>query len=408
MRSKWYLFSSLLISFLTSVSSATTIEEDVWVKKLSSGHSEFLGTGVDVFAKPKPRSEPLKITSGQYQRIPTYNVQAPSYAKHNPLWIDIDNDGVRELFSTDFHPEYMETMWAKNASKGVTLFDSFFIHRFNGDVLKGEFRWKQISEERSSVCTHARKAIAGDFNNDGFIDVVVACHGYDRLPFPGSKTVILVNNGDRTFTEKVLPETGFWHNVASADFNNDGNMDLLMSDSNWNDPKLFVLLNDGKLNFTKSTDYFNMGWGRKKPYFAVGTTDVNRDGRFDVFLASDEEGHSADTLVILNDGSNKFSISNGFVLPRERKFTIPLDIYVHNDDIYVLRAHNNNGYKGSAVQKVNLKSQQAETLHPVVCGNGVPCSWVWQRWLTTEIDSDGQLWLISHDFEHRDRKIKLD
>lgn len=350
----------------------------------------------------------IGISSAEYQKIPAYNVQMPNYAKHNPLWIDIDNDGVRELFSTDFHGDYMFARWAKDAVKGSTLHDTFYFHEFAGDMSAAKFQWKMLSETPSTSCTHATKAIAGDFNNDGYLDIVVSCSGFDAMPFPGGRTSILINNKNKTFTELVLPEVGFWHNVASADFNNDGRMDLFMSDSDWRDPEVFVLINEGDFKFRKTTDYIDVGWGKRKPYFTINTLDANHDGKFDIFLASDEYGHSADSMIIINTGDNKFSFSKALVLPREHEFTIPLDIFAHKDSVYVLRVKNNNGYKGSAIQQVNLTTAKTSVHHPVTCGGTITCGWVWQRAIFTELDNLERTWIVSPDREHVERRILLD
>jgi len=409
-----YLKSLAAMGLLAVAAAAQSanIEELEWTNKLKSGfqeHSAFKWSSEGkLVAKPESRFPAMKLPSGEYQRIPTYNIQAPNYGKHNLLWIDVDNDGVRELFSTDFHPDYMEARRTRDSVRGVTLYDRFYLSRFAGDMQNGIFNWRKISEQTSSVCTHASRVAPGDFNNDGYTDIAISCSGYDAPPFPGSKTVILVNEGGKSFKEIVLPKTGFWHNLATADFNNDGNLDLLMSDSNWERPELFVLLNDGYFNFKRSDEYFDMGWGQRKPYFFVSTVDFNDDGKFDVFLASDEQGHSADTLILLNDGSNRFNRSNSVVVPKERTFTIPMDIYVDKDYYYVLRVHNNNGYKGSTVQKINRKTNQFTLEFPTICTReGVPCGWHWQRRLAIEIKEDGSRWLISPDYEHRERKIKL-
>ncbi len=102
----------------------------------------------------------------------------------------------------------------------------------------------------------------GDFDNDGFMDILVgASSGANGL---------MINNGDGTFTD-VTAGSGFdtfnntSHEYISADFNNDGWIDILSSGQ--------VMMNNGDMTFTVATGSPGEG--------AIG--DANNDGFLDVF-----------------------------------------------------------------------------------------------------------------------------
>ena len=116
-------------------------------------------------------------------------------------WLDINNDGKMEAVGRKFHPEYMKVVGTKygggNAQKGENLYDLIDIY-----MRDGTNDWKRSGAINNTSCVHARRVLPGDYNNDGFIDVVFSCHGFDNKPFPGSYSVLFLNNADGTFTER--------------------------------------------------------------------------------------------------------------------------------------------------------------------------------------------------------------
>src|SRR6185369_12266692 len=73
----------------------------------------------------------------------------------------------------------------------------------------------------------------GDFNKDGRLDLVVQTGtlSADFLPF-GAQVFLGETNGMFTKgAEKILPCTGVTWDFATRDFNEDGNLDILMEDS---------------------------------------------------------------------------------------------------------------------------------------------------------------------------------
>lgn len=78
---------------------------------------------------------------------------------------------------------------------------------------------------------HPREIGTGDFNGDGFTDVVVVGHGYDTSPFPGETPTIYWGQAGGGFIDgsEALPQTpAFTHSVAVADVNGDKIDDLFL------------------------------------------------------------------------------------------------------------------------------------------------------------------------------------
>ena len=100
----------------------------------------------------------------------------------------------------------------------------------------------------------------GDFNGDGKLDLAVAnsC-GSDATCNSNGSVTILLGNGDGTFTPTAsAPGTGYQPNsVVAGDFNDDGKLDLAVGDEG----DVTLLLGDGMGNFTaaSSVNYGTLG-----------------------------------------------------------------------------------------------------------------------------------------------------
>jgi hypothetical protein len=164
---------------------------------------------------------------------------------------------------------------------------------------KGNF-----SEAKGSTflagCTPNDIAIA-DFNKDGKPDLAFANHdrkyltvlkgnGLGRFsPLPGSP-----------FAVEVTPHT---HGVAVADFNNDGNLDLL-TDS-WGNNRLAILFGNGNHGFNAAVKYLQVG---KHPYQRARVADLNKDGNVDI-ITTNLDGNN--TTILLGDGKGNFNEAPG-------------------------------------------------------------------------------------------------
>jgi hypothetical protein len=138
-----------------------------------------------------------------------------------------------------------------------------------------------------SVITPAGQIITGDFNNDHKADIAIAL---------GNQTVaVLLGTGNGTFG----PPSYYFDNgavtIMSADFNGDGNADLVaVNDSGVSTPTAFLF---GKGDGTFQPAVFPLG-----SYVAFATADVNNDGKPDL-LGQGANG----TQVLLGNGDGTFT-----------------------------------------------------------------------------------------------------
>ena len=130
----------------------------------------------------------------------------------------------------------------------------------------------------------------GDFNGDGKLDLVVTNSGDNTVG-------VLLGNGDGTFQKQVTYKTGLGpDSVAVGDFNGDGKLDLVVANGNA-DFTISVLLGNGDGTFQNQVTYAS---GADSNSVVVG--DFNGDGKLDVAVANARD-NTVSVLLGRGDGT---------------------------------------------------------------------------------------------------------
>ncbi len=205
---------------------------------------------------------------------------------------DIDNDGYREVFiTTDNH-------------------DSNYLFYNNGD---GTFTDISSSAGLLGVANSA-SACFGDYNKDGFLDLYVTnwCEEFSpewQQPyFPTTQNYFYVNNGDLSFSEMavelgVADSTGCGLTASFTDFDNDGDVDLLVGNDFGPIPALsgnMLFQNQYPLDyFSDVSNSYQMNEAMHSMGIAIG--DYDEDDDLDYYITD-----IADDGFFRNEG-NSFS-----------------------------------------------------------------------------------------------------
>ena len=214
-------------------------------------------------------------------------------------WLDYDGDGWMDLYVVN---SYADSDVAGYASHGG-LPRSRLFHNVHGrfvDVTAGSGAGLTV---RGSGC------VAADLDGNGTTDLLVTTAGYD--PARNAYDALLLNDGDGTFTESAkaagIDEPGWHTGAAVADVNGDGRLDVFVAGyTDVNHPlpgsesgfpadhgavRDLLYLNEGKRDGRLRFREVGRAAGLEPHGLDHGLgavfTDVNGDGRPDLYVAND-------------------------------------------------------------------------------------------------------------------------
>ncbi len=189
-------------------------------------------------------------------------------------------------------------------------------------------------------------AFAADFNSDGKLDIVTAWGGTCYLCISGP-VFILLGNGDGTFTfgQSITPPNGNAATVAIADFNGDHKPDLVVSDNVYGYTWIYLGKGDGTFTLSDTKSYGS---------FELVVGDFNADGKQDYAIAPINSGFTVALFLGKGDGTvgspiftsvccEVISLAVGDFYGNQIQSIAALLFDVYTNDAYVYSMHYSNG-----------------------------------------------------------------
>jgi hypothetical protein len=144
-----------------------------------------------------------------------------------------------------------------------------------------------------------------DFNHDGWLDLFVV-----NNQTGSNNNFLYLNNGDGTFTKVtsgiIVNDDGSSYGCTCGDYDNDGNIDVFVSNYGQNN---FLYHNDGNGNFTKITSGAIVNDGGNSAGCAWG--DYDNDGYLDLYVCN----RNIPNFLYHNNGNGTFTkITSGAIV----------------------------------------------------------------------------------------------
>lgn len=245
------------VSFLYAEGNGTKYEESVQPDPIFCQRTNFIDIDndghTDVFvSNDVGQNHPYRNDGNGELTMDLSLIETPSdlLGNYTSTWVDYDNDGDVDMYMT-------KCVLSNQDPENPSLINQLYNNDGNGNFTDVAEAAGMDDEAQSWV------SVWEDFDLDGDFDAFITNHNQSHR--------LMRNNGDGTFTD-VIDNSGIsktavlTSQVFSADFDNDGDMDIMIDEPN------VIYYNNGDLTFLSEPIEVSLG--------AIG--DLNSDGFLDM------------------------------------------------------------------------------------------------------------------------------
>jgi predicted nucleotidyltransferase len=268
-------------------------------------------------------------------------------------WGDYDNDGNLDILLTG----------NKSFNDPISK-----IYRNNGN---NTFTWQSSI---SITGVHYSSVAWGDYDNDSDLDILLSGNNGTT-----NSTRIYKNNGDNSFTEQTSISLAGVSNgsVAWGDYDNDGNLDILITGINNYNPRISkIYKNNGDGSFSEQK-------GISLPGISNGSAawgDYDNDGTLDILLTGTTDGTNYLSKIYKNNGNNNFTDQSGMLLKGVSMSSAAWGDYDNDNDLDIIMIGKTGFLRSSKIYKnevleINPQPTSPMLSNPVVDKRQVTLSW---------------------------------
>ncbi len=238
----------------------------------------FLINGVNAFGKAGFSSFASAVPKDSYVEE---EITLPNLVDGSSSWADVDGDGDMDLLMTG----------RLNANSDPET------HLFLNDGT-GEF----TNSNQNFVGLIYTTVFWQDIDQNGFVDVLITGQTDD-----GNVITKVYLNNEGTFTDAELILPAYTDGMISpADFDNDGDIDLLVAGDTGTEYTTALLVNNGNQSF-EPLPYDFIGFSKASAAWG----DFNADGFLDFVIAGELQDGAISTTVYQNIDGNSFFVKEG-------------------------------------------------------------------------------------------------
>lgn len=215
----------------------------------------------------------------------TYGLNDPGNGQ-GAVFLDIDNDGYLGLYLVNNGSS--NKLWKNNSGTSFTDISSTWGVNYSGA---------------------GRGCSAGDFDNDGLIDIMTGNF---------NQTLILYKNSGNSFinftTNAGISFTSWGGSINWFDYNMDGKLDAIFGNDGVPYHYNYLFRNDNLLSFTNVA--YPQGITDSTSTLSIASADYDNDGDLDLFCGTQTNYGPATNFLYRNNGNGTFTdvtVSSGLV-----------------------------------------------------------------------------------------------